>query len=188
MLSVVATSSMGFAPQGAPGSMPLSRARVSSPAMLQSSEVNRRAALLGAGFTALVRHRICGWRFRPSIRVLFERWRDVSIWTHGRPLFLAQAALPNFAGAEEDDAIYKIAEKTRLANEKAKQEEAERIKNMSARAQGKKENDGAGIVVNIALAGSFFFSLPFFYKNLARLGLKFRSVVDSSIDESQYKR
>lgn len=59
---------------------------------------------------------------------------------------------------------------------------------MSARAQGKKENDGAGIIVNIALAGSFFFSLPFFYKNLARLGLKFRSVVDSSIDESQYKR
>ena len=60
MLSVVATSGMGFAPQGAPGSMPLSRARVSSPAMLQSSEVNRRAALLGAGFTALVTSHICG--------------------------------------------------------------------------------------------------------------------------------
>ena len=45
-------------------------------------------------------------------------------------------------------------------DEKAKQEEAERIKNMSARAQGKKENDGAGIIVNIALAGSFSSRFP----------------------------
>ena len=88
----------------------------------------------------------------------------------------------------QDDAIYKIAEKTRLANEKAKAEERERVAKMAGRAQEKKDNEGAAIVVNLALAGSFFFSLPFFYKNLARLGLKFSSVVNKNIDESQYKR
>ena len=51
-----------------------------------------------------------------------------------------------------------------------------------------KENAGADLLVKGAIGGSFFFSLPFFYKNLARLGLKFSSVVNKDIDESQYKR
>ena len=37
-------------------------------------------------------------------------------------------------------------------------------------------------------AAGFVFSLPFFYKNLARLFLRYRSVVDSSIDASQYDK
>ena len=37
-------------------------------------------------------------------------------------------------------------------------------------------------------AASFVFSLPFFYKNIARHLLRYRSVVDSSIDASQFDK
>ena len=54
MLAVVA-SPLAFSPQ-APGSVPLTRAsRTTSPACVLQSDMNRRAALVGAGLTALVR-------------------------------------------------------------------------------------------------------------------------------------
>ena len=43
------------------------------------------------------------------------------------------------------------------------------------------------LIGGVGTAG-FVFSLPFFYKNLARLFLRWRSVVDSSIDESQFSK
>jgi hypothetical protein len=53
MLAVVATP-LGFSTQ-APGSVPLARAsRTSSPSCVLQSDMNRRAALVGAGLTALV--------------------------------------------------------------------------------------------------------------------------------------
>ena len=148
MLAVVA-SPLAFSPQ-APGSVPLTCAsRTTSPACALQSDVNRRAALVGAGLTAL-------------------------------------ASLPSFAVADEaDDAIYQIAEKTRLKNEAAKEAEKARL---ATRRDKSRDNEGADIIVKAALGGSFFFSLPFFYKNLARLGLKFSSVVNKNIKEEDYKR
>jgi hypothetical protein len=102
------------------------------------------------------------------------------------PATSSQASLPSFAVADEqDDAIYKIAEKTRLKNEAAKEAEKARLQ---GRRDKSRDNEGADVIVKAALAGSFFFSLPFFYKNLARLGLKFTSVVNKNIKEEDFKR
>ena len=49
-------------------------------------------------------------------------------------------------------------------------------------------NQAAPLIVGTVGAGAFVFSLPFFYKNLARLGLKFASVVNKDIKEEQFKR
>jgi hypothetical protein len=100
--------------------------------------------------------------------------------------FPPQASLPSFASADEaDDAIYQIAEKTRLKNEAAKKKEMEKL---SKRRDNSKDNEGADLIVKGAIGASFFLSLPFFYKNLARLGLKFSSVVNKNIKEEDFKR
>ena len=76
-------------------------------------------------------------------------------------------------------------------NEAAKEAQMKKVQKTQKKAADgvfEAENAGADLLVKGAIGGSFFFSLPFFYKNLARLGLKFSSVVNKDIDESQYKR
>ena len=88
--------------------------------------------------------------------------------------------------AGTDDSLARI-----VAKNKAKQDaEREAMKAKIAKNSVKVERENAGSMLLIGGVGTagFVFSLPFFYKNLARLFLRWRSVVDSSIDESQYSK
>lgn len=97
----------------------------------------------------------------------------------------ALAMLPRRARAEDtEDAIARIVAKNKIAQEKERDE----IKAKIAQNTGKveKENAGATILIGgIGVAG-LVFSFPFFYKNVARLLLRWRSVVDKSITEDMY--
>ena len=73
-------------------------------------------------------------------------------------------------------------------NEEANAKKAAEVAARAKKLQGKKENEGADLIVKGGIAASFFLSLPFFYKNLARLGLKFSSVVNKNIKEEDYRR
>ena len=99
----------------------------------------------------------------------------------------AAAAMPMVASAEtSEEAIARIAQKNYAALEAERDAKKAKIaKNMN---KVEKENAGSTAIVGIIGLASFVFSLPFFYKNLARLFLRYRSVVDSSIDASQYDK
>ena len=81
----------------------------------------------------------------------------------------------------------RIAAKAAAKNQADKDAKAAKVAKKASK-NFEKENEGADLLVKGALGGSFFLSLPFFYKNLARLGLKFSSVVNKDIKESDYKR
>jgi len=95
------------------------------------------------------------------------------------------APLAAIADANED-AVAAIAAKNKRKLEEAKA--AERAKIAVSMNKAEKENEGADVLVKGVAAGSFFFSLPFFYKNLARLGLRWSSVVRKDIDPSKYDK
>ena len=101
----------------------------------------------------------------------------------------ALVSMPMIAVADEnEDAVMAIARKTMEKNEAAKAKQAAAVAAKAAKMQGKsgRENEGADLLVKGGVAASFFLSLPFFYKNLARLGLKFSSVVNKNIKEEDY--
>ena len=101
----------------------------------------------------------------------------------------AAAAMPLAAAHAEyssEEAIARIAAKNSLALEAERQAKKDKIaKNMG---KVESENAGSNVIVGGVAAASFVFSLPFFYKNLSRLFLRYRSVVDSSVDASQYDK
>merc|ERR1719231_1624064 len=102
--------------------------------------------------------------------------------------FAALAAVaPLKAGAESsEDAIARIAAKNKAALDAER--EAKKVKLEANRCKVEKENAGSTVIVGAIGAASLVFSFPFFYKNLARLFLRYRSVVDKSIDASQYDK
>ena len=87
----------------------------------------------------------------------------------------ALVSMPMIAVADEnEDAVMAIARKTMEKNEAEKAKKAAAVAKKAAKMQGKssdRENEGSDVLVKGGLAASFFLSLPFFYKNLARLGL-----------------
>lgn len=83
--------------------------------------------------------------------------------------------------------MLRIAAKTEEKNRLAKEAQAAKVAKSKKRVD-EAENSGADLLVKGAIGASFFLALPFFYKNLARLGLKFSSVVNKNIKESDYKR
>ena len=96
------------------------------------------------------------------------------------------AVMPRAAIAEDDDAIYRIAQKNKVALEAER--EAKKVKVSRNAAKVEKENAGSIAIVGVVGGASIVLSLPFFYKNVARLFLRYRSVVDSSIDRSQFDK
>jgi len=90
------------------------------------------------------------------------------------------AALPAFADTATEEAMARIAAKN--AAKQAKEKEAERIRLQAAL---EKQQNGGGEVLENTLAplliagvsvGGFLLVLPFFYKNLMRIYLKFTAV------------
>ena len=103
----------------------------------------------------------------------------------------ALATMPRVALADEnEDVVAAIAARTMQKNEIEKQKKAAEVAKRAAKLQkdGARENEGADLLVKGGIAASFFLSLPFFYKNLARLGLKFSSVVNKNIKEEDFRR
>ena len=107
-----------------------------------------------------------------------------------RLLLLSVAMLRPNAGrdAERGAAIYEEGSQGSRC-EKLEEERAAKAKKVkTSQAAVDKQNSFAPVLVGSIGAASFIFSLPFFYKNLARLFLRFASVVNKDIKESDYKK
>lgn len=74
--------------------------------------------------------------------------------------------------------------KVKLEEEKAKA--VERMKDDGEKAE--RANALAPLLVGGIALGGFAAVFPLFYKNLMRLGLRFASVVNKNIDESEYNK
>lgn len=111
--------------------------------------------------------------------------RRAAIGTSMASMVATTAVLPAFADSTED-AMAAIAakNKAKLVADKAAMKE----KFVKEGDDSEKANAIAPFLVGGVGAASLVFSFPFFYKNVARLGLKFASVVNKDIKESDYKR
>ena len=85
-----------------------------------------------------------------------------------------------------EDSIARIAAKNKIAQEKEKEKQKLKLAKNSNKVE--KENAGSNAIVGVIALASVGLSLPFFYKNVARLFLRWRSVVDSSITEDQFSK
>jgi len=88
------------------------------------------------------------------------------------------AALPRSALADDnDDAMAKIAAKAMEKNEAVKQKAKAKVAKDMAAGKVEKENAGSNVLIAAVGAGSVLFSLPFFYKSVARLALKTSAII-----------
>mmetsp|Transcript_19418 Transcript_19418/g.49638 ORF Transcript_19418/g.49638 Transcript_19418/m.49638 type:complete len:167 (-) Transcript_19418:337-837(-) len=165
MLSLVAVgTAVAFSPQ-APALSVGHRAAV-SPTMRLDAHLDRRSAVLGiAGLAAASPLTAHAEIFQGGTSIGLDDGKDYN------------------AGTEDALAKIAAANKAKLQEEKAKKA-AEFAKGAGA----EEENKAAPYIVGGVGAASLVFTLPFFYKNLARLGLKFASVVNKDIKEDDFKR
>jgi len=128
----------------------------------------------------------CGLASAPCMSLSSHSSRRAALATGAS--FAALAAIPAGSALAEtqEEALERIVAKNKLAQEKEREEARKKIE--KNRGKVEKENAGSNLIVGVIGAASFVFSLPFFYKNLGRLFLRYRSVVDKSIDESQFNK
>jgi len=165
MALFLAISALSFCPQ----TPALSAAgRASTPMMALDSTLGRRSAILSAAAAAAL--------------PLAAR---AEIFQGGTSLGRDDLFDKDYSAGTED-ALAKIAAKNAKALEEEKKKKlAEYSK---AGDKDEKANALAPLIVGGFGLASVVLSLPFFYKNLARLYLRFASVVDKSITEDQYKK
>ena len=95
------------------------------------------------------------------------------------PLTISRPAYADLARTETtDDAIERITAKNRAAQEAERAKAKAKISKNAAKVE--RENAGSNAIVGTIAAASFVFSLPFFYKNLGRLLMRYKSVVDDT--------
>jgi hypothetical protein len=105
----------------------------------------------------------------------------------GASVVAALAMAPRSAFADdEEDGLARIVAKNQAALAAEREAKSEKIKRNVGKVE--RENAGANVLVLGIGAAGFVFSLPFFYKNLARLFLRFRSVVDSSVKQEDFDK
>lgn len=90
--------------------------------------------------------------------------------------------------AGSDDALAAIAARANKANEEEKRRKAEEYARAVERGDSEKANALAPVLVGLVGGGSIVFSLPFFYKNLMRLGLRWASVVNKDIKQEDFDK
>ena len=92
---------------------------------------------------------------------------------------IGQPAFADLARTETtDDAIARITEKNKAAQEAERAKARAKIAKNAAKVE--RENAGSNAIVGAIAGASFVFSLPFFYKNLGRLLMRYKSVVDDT--------
>lgn len=93
-----------------------------------------------------------------------------------------------FDSLSQDDALAAIAARANKANEEEKRRKAEEYARAVERGDSEKANALAPVLVGLVGGGSVVFSLPFFYKNLMRLGLRWASVVNKNIKQEDFDK